>query len=154
MTRAALPLCLAAAVVAGCADPYAQRPQSDPAPVAGELPAPPIPRPTGRPRASFPTPEAAAHRAAELTASWTGETAAARQAELAGITTGAARRDAQRAAAQLPTDPQLTAPGAGSTATVEAIVRRVGDPRRLLVVTRETLHADGLTQTRFRVYLA
>jgi hypothetical protein len=94
-------------------------------------------------------------RAVELTANWT-EREVARQHEVfAAATTGAARRDAQRVAAQAATDPQLTAGRSRSVAVLHAVVPRGGGPqRRLLVVTHETLITDELRQARFRVTLA
>jgi len=59
---------------------------------------------------------------------------------------------AEQAAAQLPTDPQLTAPGATSHTTIQAITTHPRGTRRdLLLVVQERLHADGLTHDRLRV---
>jgi hypothetical protein len=51
----------------------------------------------------------------------------------------------------VPTDRQLTAPGSRSRARVEAMSFR---GTRAIVVTRETLTADGRSTTRWRVTLA
>ena len=141
-------------LAAGCADPYAQTPPVPTTP-PGELPAPPIPRPVREPERLAPSPEAAVRRAVELTGNWTGATIARQHERFAAETTGQARRDAERTAAQATTDPQLTGPGAKAVAILHAVVSRGSGPqRRLLVVTHETLRADGLTEARFRVYLA
>ncbi|MDQ4126323.1 MAG: hypothetical protein M3134_12120, partial [Actinomycetota bacterium] len=102
------------------------------------------------------TPEDAARRAAELTTNWTGETAARQYRELARVTVGEARKQALEAAARLQTDPQLSAPGARSTGTVEAFANRGSTVagQELVVVTRERVAADGLNETRWRVTLA
>lgn len=145
MKRAAVLLALLAT---GCgADPYTSAPV--PRTVAGELPAPPVHEPRAR-STSAPTPEAAARRAAELTTNWTGTTAAGNYRRLARLTTGHARRDAEAAAARLPTDPQLDS--TQSEGSVKAIARTTRTD--LIVVTRETLTGDGLRQTRWRVTLA
>ena len=122
----------------------------------GRSPPPPIQaKPERLPRALAPTPEVAVRRAVDLTANWTAETIARNHERFAAATIGAARRDAERVAAQAPTDRQLTTPGAKSIAILHAVVPRGGGPhRRLLVVTHETLVADGLRQARFRVTLA
>jgi hypothetical protein len=154
--RARLALALAGTALAGCADPYApaHEPPERTTPAPGELAAPPVrraPETVARSALSR-TPDAVARRAAELTTNWTGETVARRYAELAKFSVGEARRAAKRSAAQLPTDPQVTAPGARSTGTVQAIAHQTAT--RLIVVTRETLNADGLRETRWRVTLA
>jgi hypothetical protein len=155
--RRALPLLLAALVIipVGCGDPYAE-PDAQPAPTPGEVPGSPLPKPAEKVKDLAATPEQAARRAAELTTNWTGETAASHYADLARFTIGGARRAARESAARLPTDPQLSAPGARNSGTVEAIVPRTGRGRRrdLIVVTRETLTADGLRRQRWRVTLA
>lgn len=139
-----------------CGDPYAER--QEPQPPPGEEPAPHLPRSKDwvRPDALARTPEDAARHAAELTTNWTGNTAGRRYAQLARITIGKARRSARESAARLATDSQLSAPGARGSGTAEVIATRSSDPRRrqLLVVTRETLRADGLHETRWRVTLA
>ena len=145
-----------AAAATGCGDPYADPRQ--PRPPQGEQPAQPV----ARPRQQVPsealarTAEEAARRAAELTTNWTGETAARRYAQFARVSVGEARRSARESAARLPTDSQLAAPGARSSGTVEVIApRSIGARRReLVVVTRETLVADGLRDERWRVTLA
>ena len=146
MTRTAVLLALLAA---GCGieDPYPHAPP--PRTVLGEIPAPRVEQPQ-RPATPMRTAEAAARRAAELTTNWTGETAAANYRRLARLTTGQARRDAEAAAAQLPTDAQLDA--TQSEGSVHAITRTTR--RDLIVVTRETLTGTGLRQTRWRVTLA
>ncbi len=140
----------------GCADPYTAPPKSAmPPPVAGEQPAPTITRAEPGPTRTFPSPQAAARHAAKLTGTWTGQTIADHYRQLAQQTTGPARRMAAQAAAQLPTDPQLTAPGARSHTTIQAITTHPrGTQRDLLLVVRERLHADGLTQDRLRVIKA
>lgn len=145
---------LIAASASGCVDPYAGDPQRRPATVAGEVPAPTVRQPAERLSALPPTPEAAARRAAELTTTWTSADAARRYAELATFSTGAARRDAHDAAARLPTDAQLE--GSSSDGDIAAIITRSAGAhdRELLVVTRETLRADGLVDRRWRVTLA
>jgi len=101
------------------------------------------------------SPHAAARRAADLVGNWTAKTVAARYAALAAFSVDQARDTALRAAAQLPTDPQLTAPGATGSSTVEAIIARGKGPRReLLIVTRDRIQADGHHQTRWRLTLA
>ncbi|HEX8086576.1 MAG TPA: hypothetical protein VF529_19975 [Solirubrobacteraceae bacterium] len=152
-------LLLVAALAAGCGDPYAQQQQPDRQPPPGEEPAHPLPKPRDRvrPEDLAPTPEDAARRAAELTTNWTGENAARTYAQLARISVGAARREALDTAARLPTDPQLSADGTRSTGTVEAITARPAvdrERRELIVVTRESLTADGLQEHRWRVTLA
>jgi type IV secretory pathway VirB10-like protein len=158
MTRATAVLLLALAAV-GCGDPYAQPDhQPPPQPPPGEQPARKLPSRAEHvdPEELAATPEDAARRAAELTTNWTGGSAARQYRELARVTIGDARRQALEAAARLQTDPQLAAPGARSTATVEAVANRhPSDARReLLVVTRERVSADGLDETRWRVTLA
>ena len=149
--KAALPALLAAAAVTGCADPYANEPK--PA-VAGEQPASKIERPRDQGEPAR-TPEAAARRAAELAGNWTGETVRDRYTALARATVDDARRNAEQVAAQAGTDPQLSAPGARSVAIVHAVaIRGVGPRRRAIVVTHETLTADGLTDARWRVTVA
>lgn len=143
----------AAAAATGCADPYATRaPKQAPAP--GELPAPPVPAPDERLGRLPTSPEAAVRRAAKLTTTWTAYTAADRYVQLATFSTGAARRNAREAAARLPTDPHLD--GTSSHGRVAAIIRRSASRRRreLLVVTHETVRADGLVERRWRVTLA
>ena len=153
----ALVVTLLALAIAGCgADPYAE-PEQQPQPPPGEQPSSPLPQQTDRVAREHlaPSPEEVARRAAELTTNWTGETAARRYAELARMSVGAARRDARASAARLPTDPQLA--DARSTGTVEAIASaspRDDRQRRLIVVTRETVVADGLREARWRVTLA
>jgi hypothetical protein len=147
----------ASLVLAGCADPYAERPRAPNDPVAGEQPASPVRKPDESLAAEglAHSPEGAVRQAVELSGNWTAETIGRNHERLAASTTGQARRDAQRTAAQATTDPQLTAPGAKSIAILHAVVPRAGGPnRRLLVVTHETLTADGVRQTRFRVTLA
>jgi hypothetical protein len=152
----ARPVAVLALAVAGCGDPYAD--SQKPAPPPGEQPASRLPDPTDRVavQALAPTPEGAARRAAELATNWTGETAARNYAKLARVTVGAARRSARESAARLPTDSQLSAPGARSSGTVEAIATHSTGARRrqLVVVTRETLVADGVRDERWRVTLA
>lgn len=149
---------VAALLSVGCNDPYATAPKpgsQDPPP--GELPAPPITAPEERvnPRRLAPTAHAAARHAADLVGNWTAETAAARYAQLAASSTGQARAAARTAAAQLSTDPQLTAPGASGSSTIEAIVSRgTGARRRLIIVTRERVQTDGHTDSRWRITLA
>ena len=145
---------LASVATAGCADPYAGDPPRQTTTVAGELPAPPVRRPADRFGTLPASPEAAARRAAELTTTWTGADAARRYAEFSKFATGAARRQAQEAAARLPTDPQLA--GVSSTGQVAAVVTRraARTERDLLVVTRETVRGDGLVDRRWRVTLA
>ena len=149
--KAAVPALLAAAAVTGCADPYAT--EHKPA-VAGEQPAKRIERPRDRGEAAR-TPEAAARRAAELAGNWNGETVRDRYTTLAKATVDNARRQAEQVAAQAGTDPQLSAPGARSVAIVHAVaIRGTGPRRRAIVVTHETLTADGLTEARWRVTVA
>lgn len=157
MTRwTSIPLAVLALVAASCGDPYSTR--QEPQPSQGEQPAPSLPMRQERvPAAALaPTPEDAARRAADLTINWTGETAARNYARLARITIGAARRSAHESATRLPTDAQLSAPGARSTGVVEAIATRSATARRrdLVVVTHETLSTDGLREARWRVTLA
>jgi hypothetical protein len=141
--------------LAGCADPYAEVPEKPAAPIHGELPAPQVPQNEPVSTTPAPSPEAAVRRAVELTANWTAETIARQHERFAAASTGAARRDAQRIAAQATTDPQLRAPGAKSIAILHAVVPRGGGAhRRLLVITHETVVGDGLRQARFRVTLA
>lgn len=159
MTRFGTSVVLTATLaLAGCGDPYSQPDQRrDSQPPPGEQPAPAVPKPSERVDADAlaRTPEQAARRAAKLTTNWTGENAASKYAQLARITVGAARRDARDTAARLPTDPQLSAPGARSTGTVESIESRASERgrRELVVVTRETVIADGLREKRWRVTL-
>ncbi len=144
-----LPLHTAAA---GCADPYTEPRPATPPSVAGELPAervPPEPVPTTK---LAPGAEAAVRKAVELTGTWTADTIARQHERFAAASTGAARRDAQRTAAQATTDPHLSAPGARSSAVLQAAIPRAGG--RFLVVTHETLVADGLREARYRVTLA
>ena len=142
-------------LAAGCADPYSQPPAQAVGPVAGEQPAPPIPAPAERPAKLAATPEIAVRRAVELTGNWTAETIAQQHERFAAATTGQARRDAQRAAAQAITDPQLATGQVRSITVLHAVVPRGDGPhRRLLVVTHETLIGDGLREARFRVVLA
>ena len=145
---------LAAATAAGCADPYGDDPPREPTAVPGEVPAPPVRRPPERLGPLPGSPETAARRAAALTTTWTSANAGRRYAEFATFATGAARRQAQAAAAQLPTDPQLD--GATSEGKVAAVVATTDteDRRKLLVVTHETIRADGLVDRRWRVTLA
>jgi hypothetical protein len=90
-----------------------------------------------------------------LAGSWTASSVADNYARLAELSVGEARQDARRSAAQLPTDRQLTAPGSRSATTVEAVTTRgVGAYRRLIIVTRERLTADGRRTVRWRVTLA
>ena len=149
---------LAALALAGCGDPYAAPKNSDVPPPPGEKPARAVPeQPDHVAREDVAaTPEAAARQAAELTTNWTGETAARRYAAFARITVGAARIAARESAARLTTDAQLAAPGARSTGAVEAVATRsvAAARRELIVVTRETLTADGLREQRWRVTLA
>ena len=146
---------IAAAAVAACADPYAsEAPSGRATAVAGEIPAPPV-RQAAEPLIALPaSPEAAARRAAELTTTWSSENAARRYAELATIATGPARREAQQTAARLPTDPQLD--GTRSEGHVAAVVTRSArnGEHEMLVITRETVRADGLVDRRWRVTLA
>ena len=145
--------CLA---LTGCADPYAE-PPSAPSPPPGEEAAPPLRRPPDRLPldAGAATPEAAVRRAVELTGNWTAQSIARNHERFAALSTGQARRDAQRTAVQATTDPALGAPGARSVAVLHAVVARGSGPhRRLLVVTHETLVADGVRQARFRVTIA
>lgn len=154
--RALVVFLLTMIVAGGCGDPYAE--QRQPTAPPGERPAGPLPQRVEQVprRAPGSTPEHAARRAAELTMNWTGETAARNYAELARITVGSARATARESAARLPSDPQLSAPGAQSTGTVEAIVVRSAAlrTRDLIVVTRESLISDGLRQNRWRITLA
>lgn len=145
---------IAVAAASGCVDPYAGDRPRRAATVAGEVPAPPVARPVERLGALPATPEAAARRAAELTTTWTSADAAGRYAELATFAIGAARRQAQEAAARLPTDPQLE--GSSSEGEIVAVITRFAGPRHsaLVVVTRETLRAEGLVDRRWRVTLA
>jgi hypothetical protein len=157
MTKAKVVASLAALVMAtaACGDPYARPKQPPP---HGEQPEsrPGKPRDRVSRRQVARTPEGAALRAAALTTNWTGETVARNYEQLARISIGAARRSALDALARLSTDPQMTAPGARSTGTVEAITTRRAAPRerQLLVVTHETVVADGLRDDRWRVTLA
>lgn len=141
--------------LAGCADPYAEVPERPAAPIQGELPAPQVPQNEPVPATLARSPEAAVRRAVELTGNWTAATIAGQHQRFAAASTGAARRDAQRIAAQATTDPQLRAPGTKSIAILHAVVPRGGGAhRRLLLVTHETLIADGVRHARFRVTLA
>jgi hypothetical protein len=89
-----------------------------------------------------------------LEGSWTSESAPAQQERMALMSVGQARRDAQQAAARLPTDPQLAAGHATSRASVAAIVLHgAGGVRAGLVVTHERLTVNGATQERWRVTL-
>ena len=147
---------IAAIAVSGCADPYANDSarKGEPPPPPGEQPSTPVDEAPERGIPSA-TPEDAARRAAELAGNWTAETIASRYAELARRTTGAARDDARQAAARARTDPELNAPGAKSIAIVHgAIARGTGVRRRVLVITHETLIADGLNDARWRVTVA
>lgn len=144
-----------AATSVGCADPYAGDPSRQTATVAGEVPASPVRQPAERVGKLPATPEEAARRAAELTTTWTSRNAARRYAEFSTFTTRAARRQAQDAAARLPTDPGLA--GATSTGRVAAVVARRPSrrgERELLVVTHETVRVDGRVDRRWRVTLA
>ncbi len=153
-TVLAVACCLAVAPAAlGCADPYTTQPKAaTPSQVPGEQPAPAISRGEPGPTRTFRSPQAAARHAARLTGTWTGETVADHYRQLARQTTGPARRMAAQAAAQLPTDPQLTAPGARSHTIIQAITTHPRGIRRdMLLVVRERLHADGLIHDRLRV---
>lgn len=144
-------------MLAGCTDPYATAPERRRQPPPGELAAPSVRATPHRikSRQVADSPHAAARRAAELVGNWTGETVAARYAQLAAFSIGQARAAAQSAAAQLPTDAQLTAPGARGSTTVEAVIARGSGPTRtLLVVTRDRVEADGHHQTRWRITIA
>jgi hypothetical protein len=146
--RLAIALTIAAFAI-GCADPYDGTPRTPTMP--GEQPASRILHPQ-RPSDPAPSPGAAARRAAGFAMNWTSKTVAMNQRRLARLMTGEARTEAEQAAARLPTDPLLTAPGARSAGTVEAITRnRSGD---LLVVTKELVNVGGLTDERFRITLA
>lgn len=141
-----------ALLLAGCGDPYVDRPP--PSPPSGELAAPPVARDDERlaPDAPLPAPAAVAERAAKLTTNWTSDTAAANYARLAELSAGSARDDFAQAAASLPTDPEPTTHASGR---LEAITERTrGDRSRLIVVTRETTRGDGLRDSRWRVTLA
>jgi hypothetical protein len=62
---------------------------------------------------------------------------------------------AQHVAAQAGTDPQLTAPGARSIAIVHPVTAHgKGRTRRLIVVPHETISADSIRQSRWRVTVA
>lgn len=143
---------LAAIAAAGCADPYATDPkEAPPKRPAGEEFSKPVKQAPDRAIASA-TPEAAARRAAELAGNWTSATIAARHHEFARNSVGAARDQAQKIAASAVTDPALSKPGAKSIAIVHAATATgTGPRRRVIVVTHETLVADGLRHARWRV---
>ena len=146
---------VAAASSVGCADPYAGGQSRDSDTVPGEVSAPPVRRPAERFGKLPASPEGAARRAAELTATWTSRDLARRYAELSTFATGTARRQAQDAAARLPTDPQLAR--TSSTGEVAAVITRHAGRngrRELLVVTHETVRSDGLVDRRWRITLA
>jgi hypothetical protein len=152
MTRALIASIVASTILlSGCADPYAgsgRAPADVPGEVRGTVPAPRRDAPV-RLR---PTPDAVVRRAADLTTNWRSDTVAGRYAQLARISEGRARRDALDAAARLPTDPQLQSSRTRSTGHVVGVLRRGRD--RFVVVTHETMVADGLTTRRWRVTLA
>lgn len=156
MNRTLIAASAVAATLAGCAtDPYAEDPK--PLPPAGEEPSKPVEQPRDRiPATAYsPTPEAAGRRAAELAGNWTRETVVDRYTELARHTIGQARDAAQQVAAQADTDPQLTAPGARSIAIVHAVTAYGrGRKRRLIIVTHETVTADPIRDSRWRVTVA
>lgn len=152
--RLALAVAIAACGAAGCADPYADDDSPREGTVAGEVSARPVPRPTERLGALPNSPEAAIRRAARLTTTWTSSNAARRYAAFATFAVGAARRQAQEAAARVPTDPQLDR--ASSDGHVAAVVTTAGtrQGREMLVVTRETVRTNGLVERSWRVTLA
>jgi hypothetical protein len=141
--------------IGGCADPYVTTPKARP-PAPGEQPGRPA-EATERapdPRVLARTPERAARRAVLLTGTWTAQNAAVGQKRLATMSVGQARRDALQAAARLPTDPQLAAGHATSTASFAAIVLHgTGRSRSGLVVTHERLTVNGASHERWRVTL-
>jgi hypothetical protein len=139
----------------GCADPYS-RPAQSRTVVPGEQPGPNAPIPERKPdrRVLAPTPHLAARRAALLTGTWTADSAAPRQERMAAMSVGQARGDALQAAARLPTDRQLAAGHATSSARVAAMaLHGTGRRRSGLVVTHERLRVNGAIQERWRVTL-
>ncbi len=129
---------------AGCTDPYSQ-PRSGSVP--GEQPAK---HPVHDARASdaVPTVSGLVRRAVDLSGNWRGDDVASRYARLARISVGEARRQARDAAARIPTDRMLSRSDSRSRVQLEGFVRK---KRTLLIVTRETLTAEGTRSQRYRV---
>jgi hypothetical protein len=101
------------------------------------------------------TPQQAARRGAQLQGNWTATSAAAQQRRFAAISIGQARLDAQLAAAEIPTDPQIQAGHARSTAIVASVtITGGGTVRRAIVVAHESVRAPRVHDVKWRVTLA